>query len=159
MPQKFQVERRTVNTFLKMLFYTHALRRFDKPADERRRDNLLILWADEAQRFVSARGVRAAQPCGCLHYAPAAARLRTFPRTPNQEPRPRNPRRTLIASGSKTGGRPNRFTRCIWYRNVWTEMPSGKVKEVAAMLKASTPQKTWKRREARRSPCWRSFGR
>lgn len=54
MPQKFQVERRYVNTFLKMLFYTHALRRFDKPADERKRDNLLILWADEAQRFVSA---------------------------------------------------------------------------------------------------------
>jgi len=54
MPQKFQMERRYVNTFLKMLFYTHALRRFDKPADERRGDNLLILWADEAQRFVSA---------------------------------------------------------------------------------------------------------
>ncbi len=54
MPQKFQLERRYVNTFLKMLFYTHALRRFDKPADERSRDNLLILWADEAQRFVSA---------------------------------------------------------------------------------------------------------
>jgi type IV secretory pathway TraG/TraD family ATPase VirD4 len=54
MPQKFQLERRYVNTFLKMLFYTHALRRFDKLADERRRDNLLILWADEAQRFVTA---------------------------------------------------------------------------------------------------------
>jgi type IV secretory pathway TraG/TraD family ATPase VirD4 len=54
MPQKFQMERRYINTFLKMLFYTHALRRFDKPADERQRDNLLILWADEAQRFVSA---------------------------------------------------------------------------------------------------------
>ncbi|MBA3831132.1 MAG: type IV secretory system conjugative DNA transfer family protein [Chthoniobacterales bacterium] len=54
MPQKFQLERRYVNTFLKMLFYTHALRRFDKPAEERRRHNLLILWADEAQRFVSA---------------------------------------------------------------------------------------------------------
>ena len=54
MPQKFQIERRYVNTFLKMLFYTHALRRFDKPAEERRRDNLLILWADEAQRFVTA---------------------------------------------------------------------------------------------------------
>jgi type IV secretory pathway TraG/TraD family ATPase VirD4 len=54
MPQKFQLERRYVNTFLKILFYTHALRRFDKPADERRRDNLLVLWADEAQRFVSA---------------------------------------------------------------------------------------------------------
>lgn len=54
MPQKFQLERRYVNTFLKMLFYTHALRRFDKPPEERRRDNLLILWADEAQRFVTA---------------------------------------------------------------------------------------------------------
>ncbi len=54
MPQKFQLERRYVNTFLKMLFYTHALRRFDKPTEERRLDNLLILWADEAQRFVSA---------------------------------------------------------------------------------------------------------
>ena len=54
MPQKFQLERRYVNTFLKMLFYTHALRRFDKPAEERRHDNLLILWADEAQRFVTA---------------------------------------------------------------------------------------------------------
>jgi type IV secretory pathway TraG/TraD family ATPase VirD4 len=53
-PQKFQMERRYINTFLKMLFYTHALRRFDKPADERCRDNLLILWADEAQRFVTA---------------------------------------------------------------------------------------------------------
>jgi type IV secretory pathway TraG/TraD family ATPase VirD4 len=54
MPQKFQMERRYINTFLKMLFYTHALRRFDKSASERRRDNLLILWADEAQRFVTA---------------------------------------------------------------------------------------------------------
>lgn len=54
MPQKFQLERRYVNTFLKMLFYTHALRRFDRPAEERSRDNLLILWADEAQRFVTA---------------------------------------------------------------------------------------------------------
>lgn len=54
MPQKFQTERRYVNTFLKMLFYTHVLRRFDKLKDERADDNLLILWADEAQRFVTA---------------------------------------------------------------------------------------------------------
>lgn len=54
MPQKFQMERRYINTFLKMVFYTHTLRRFDKPAEERHRDNLLILWADEAQRFVTA---------------------------------------------------------------------------------------------------------
>lgn len=54
MPQKFQAERRYVNTFLKMLFYTHALRRFDKSKEERQRDNLIVLWADEAQRFVTA---------------------------------------------------------------------------------------------------------
>jgi type IV secretory pathway TraG/TraD family ATPase VirD4 len=54
MPQKFQTERRYVNTFLKMLFYTHVLRRFDKPKQERQNDNLLILWADEAQRFMTA---------------------------------------------------------------------------------------------------------
>ncbi len=54
MPQKFQTERRYVNTFLKMLFYTHALRRFDKQKEERQRDNLIVLWADEAQRFVTA---------------------------------------------------------------------------------------------------------
>jgi type IV secretory pathway TraG/TraD family ATPase VirD4 len=53
MPQKYQTERRYVNTFLKMLFYTHVLRRFDKPKEERDKDNLLILWADEAQRFVT----------------------------------------------------------------------------------------------------------
>ena len=54
MPQKFQTERRYINTFLKMLFYTHLLRRFDKPKAARERDNLLILWADEAQRFMTA---------------------------------------------------------------------------------------------------------
>ena len=54
MPQKFQIERRYVNTFLKMLFYTHVLRRFDKPKEDRQKNNLLILWADEAQRFVTA---------------------------------------------------------------------------------------------------------
>lgn len=36
-----------------MLFYTHVLRRFDKPKSERDQDNLLILWADETQRFVT----------------------------------------------------------------------------------------------------------
>ena len=53
MPQKFQTERRYVNTFLKMLFYTHVLRRFDRPKEKRQDDNLLILWADEAQRFMT----------------------------------------------------------------------------------------------------------
>jgi type IV secretory pathway TraG/TraD family ATPase VirD4 len=54
MPQKFLTERRYVNTFLKLLFYNHALRRFDKTKVERGSDNLLILWADEAQRFMTA---------------------------------------------------------------------------------------------------------
>jgi hypothetical protein len=54
MPQKYQMERRYINTFLKMLFYAHALRRFDRPKAERANDNLIILWADEAQRFVTA---------------------------------------------------------------------------------------------------------
>ena len=54
MPQKFQTERRYVNTFLKLLFYNHALRRFDQPKTQRGKSNLLILWADEAQRFMTA---------------------------------------------------------------------------------------------------------
>ncbi|MGH7990031.1 MAG: type IV secretory system conjugative DNA transfer family protein [Limisphaerales bacterium] len=54
MPQKFQTERRYVNTFLKLLFYNHALRRFDQPKGQRGKNNLLILWADEAQRFMTA---------------------------------------------------------------------------------------------------------
>ncbi len=54
MPQKFQTERRYVNTFLKLLFYHHALRRFDQAKKQRGNNNLLILWADEAQRFMTA---------------------------------------------------------------------------------------------------------
>ena len=56
MPQKYQTERRYITTILKLLFYTHALRRFDpRPADKRQvqEDNLLICWQDEAQRFIS----------------------------------------------------------------------------------------------------------
>jgi hypothetical protein len=54
MPQKFQTERRYVNTFLKLLYYNHALRRFDQAKLGRAGNNLLILWADEAQRFMTA---------------------------------------------------------------------------------------------------------
>lgn len=54
MPQKFQTERRYVNTLLKLLYYNHALRRFDKAKNDRAKNNLLILWADEAQRFMTA---------------------------------------------------------------------------------------------------------
>jgi hypothetical protein len=53
-PQRFQVERRYINTLLKLTFYMHALRRFDKAASERKADNLLVLWADEAQKIVTA---------------------------------------------------------------------------------------------------------
>ena len=54
LPQRYQVERRYINTLLKLSFYSHALRRFDKPAADRANDNLLILWADEAQKIVTA---------------------------------------------------------------------------------------------------------
>ena len=56
MPQKYQTERRYVTTILKLLFYTHGLRRFDPRPPKKRplsSDNLLICWQDEAQRFVS----------------------------------------------------------------------------------------------------------
>jgi hypothetical protein len=54
LPQRFQAERRYLNTLLKLLFYTQALRRFDRTAEERAKSNLLICWADEAQRIVTA---------------------------------------------------------------------------------------------------------
>lgn len=54
LPQRYQVERRYINTLLKLSFYAHALRRFDQPAAIRATDNLLILWADEAQKIVTA---------------------------------------------------------------------------------------------------------
>lgn len=54
LPQRYQVERRYINTLLKLSFYAHALRRFDKPASIRAADNLLVLWADEAQKIVTA---------------------------------------------------------------------------------------------------------
>ena len=53
-PQRFQVERRYINTLLKFAFYSHAQRRFDEPLMVRARNNLVILWADEAQRIVTA---------------------------------------------------------------------------------------------------------
>jgi len=53
-PQSYQIERRYINTLLKLSFYAHALRRFDRPASARATDNLIILWADEAQKIVTA---------------------------------------------------------------------------------------------------------
>ena len=53
LPQKFAVQRRYLCTFLKQLFYFHALSRYDRSAAERAGHNLLVLWADEAQHFVT----------------------------------------------------------------------------------------------------------
>ena len=53
MPQKFQTERLYVNTIMKLSYYFHALCRFDKSEAERRRDNLLVLFADEGQEVIT----------------------------------------------------------------------------------------------------------
>jgi hypothetical protein len=53
-PQRFKTERRYIHTLLKLVFYSHVLLRFDRPAEERAKDNLLILWADEAQKIITA---------------------------------------------------------------------------------------------------------
>ncbi len=53
-PQRFPVERRYIHTLLKLAFYTHALRRFDRSAEQRADDNLIIFWAGEAQKVVTA---------------------------------------------------------------------------------------------------------
>jgi hypothetical protein len=54
MPQRFQTERRYINTYLKTLFYYHALRRFDKSKVERENENLLLGVFDEFQGLVTA---------------------------------------------------------------------------------------------------------
>ena len=54
MPQRFVTERRYIQTYLKMLFYYHALRRFERNAGERNHQNLLLLVADEFQDIVTA---------------------------------------------------------------------------------------------------------
>ena len=52
MPQRFASERRYVHTYLKLLLYYHALRRFDQPDIESK--NLLLLVADEFQDIATA---------------------------------------------------------------------------------------------------------
>ncbi len=54
MPQRFVSERRYINTYLKMLFFYHALRRYELPKAEQRKRNQLILVADEYQDVVTA---------------------------------------------------------------------------------------------------------
>ncbi len=53
MPQKFQSERLYINTILKLSYYFHALSRFDKPTEEREKDNLIVLFADEGQEIIT----------------------------------------------------------------------------------------------------------
>lgn len=53
MPQRMQTERRFVGTFLKLLFYNHALARFDLTAKKKNLRNLLVLVVDELQQFVT----------------------------------------------------------------------------------------------------------
>jgi len=53
MPQRFVTERRYIQTYLKTLFYYHALRRFDLPTDDRQNKNNLFLIADEFQDVVT----------------------------------------------------------------------------------------------------------
>jgi hypothetical protein len=51
-PQKYQTEKKYVSLLLKVLFYLHALRRYDLPARERDQRNLIVLVLDEAQETV-----------------------------------------------------------------------------------------------------------
>ena len=96
MPQKFQTERRYVNTlFLKLLFYNHALRRFDKSKAERADDNLLILWADEAQRFITA-SEDGTSDYNCVDVIRGGAALQ--PSSPPPNPLPRLYRRLAMTN-------------------------------------------------------------
>jgi type IV secretory pathway TraG/TraD family ATPase VirD4 len=51
-PQKYQVEKKYVSLLLKVLFYLHALRRYDLTSEERRGKNLIVMVLDEAQETV-----------------------------------------------------------------------------------------------------------
>jgi len=51
-PQKYQVEKKYVSLLLKVMFYLHALRRYDIPAAERNKKNLIVMVLDEAQETV-----------------------------------------------------------------------------------------------------------
>ncbi|MEZ5325837.1 MAG: type IV secretion system DNA-binding domain-containing protein [Verrucomicrobiales bacterium] len=54
MPQRFVSERRYINTYLKMLFFYHALRRYERPRQEQVNCNQLLLVVDEYQAVVTA---------------------------------------------------------------------------------------------------------
>lgn len=52
MPQSMAVERRYIQSFLKSLFYLKARSRFDMSKEQRKSLPLLVLFQDEAQRFI-----------------------------------------------------------------------------------------------------------
>jgi len=51
-PQKYQVEKKYIGLLLKVLFYLHALRRYDLSYEERSKRNLIVMVLDEAQETV-----------------------------------------------------------------------------------------------------------
>ena len=51
-PQKYQVEKKYVGLLLKVLFYLHALRRYDLNQEDRAKKNLIVMVLDEAQETV-----------------------------------------------------------------------------------------------------------
>ncbi len=51
MPQKLATERRYIATIMKILFYQHAQRRFDRFDQDSKKFNLILCLQDEAQRF------------------------------------------------------------------------------------------------------------
>jgi hypothetical protein len=51
-PQKYQVEKKYIGLLLKVLFYLHALRRYDLSYEERAQRNLIVMVLDEAQETV-----------------------------------------------------------------------------------------------------------
>ena len=51
-PQKYQVEKKYASLLLKVLFYLHALRRYDLSSEERQKKNLIVMVLDEAQETV-----------------------------------------------------------------------------------------------------------
>jgi hypothetical protein len=51
-PQKYQVEKKYVGLLLKVLFYLHALRRYDLTQEQRSQKNLIVMVLDEAQETV-----------------------------------------------------------------------------------------------------------
>jgi hypothetical protein len=48
-PQKYQTEKKYISLLLKVLFYLHALRRYDLPAQQRDQKNLIVL--PKSERF------------------------------------------------------------------------------------------------------------